>query len=121
MAEHQSAGTAEQIGNDELAKRRNEHQEPTCDDAGQRQRQRHAHKRGEWPRAEIFCRFTASGVFSAAAGGSGVGGCSPPSSLQVDWIFGSTGVTFDSYAVTPTGRASDHSMVQARATLVAVE
>ena len=72
-------------------------------------------------RAEIFCRFTASGVFSAAAGGSSSGGCAPPPSMQVDWIFGSSGVTFDSYAVTPTGRASDHSMVQARATLVGVE
>jgi hypothetical protein len=72
-------------------------------------------------REEIFCRFTAAGVFSAAAGGSTGGGCAPPSSMQVDWIFGSTGVAFDSYAVTPTGRASDHSMVQARATLVAGE
>ena len=41
--------------------------------------------------------------------------------MQVDWIFGSTGVAFDSYAVTDTGRASDHSLVHARATLVAVE
>ena len=72
-------------------------------------------------RAEIFCRFTAAGVFSAAAGGSSGGGCAPPSSMQVDWIFGSTGVSFDGYAVTPSGRASDHSLVHARATLVAVE
>lgn len=72
-------------------------------------------------RAEIFCRFTAGGIFSAAAGGSSSGGCAPPPSMQVDWIFGSTGVAFDSYAVTGTGRASDHSMVHARATLVAVE
>ena len=72
-------------------------------------------------RAEIFCRFTAGGVFSAAAGGSSAGGCAPPPSMQVDWIFGSTGVAFDSYAVTGTGRASDHSLVHARATLVAVE
>ena len=72
-------------------------------------------------REEIFCRFTASGVFSAAAGGSSAGGCAPPSGMQVDWIFGSTGVAFDSYAVAGTGRASDHSMVHARATLVAVE
>ncbi|HEV2797287.1 MAG TPA: endonuclease/exonuclease/phosphatase family protein [Nocardioides sp.] len=72
-------------------------------------------------REEIFCRFTAAGVFSAAAGGSSSGGCAPPPSMQVDWIFGSTGVAFDSYAVTGTGRASDHAMVHARATLVAVE
>ena len=29
-------------------------------------------------REEIFCRFTAAGVFSAAAGGSSGGGCAPP-------------------------------------------
>ena len=72
-------------------------------------------------RAEIFCRFTAGGVFSAAAGGSTGAGCIPPSSMQVDWIFGSTGVSFDDYAVTDTGRASDHAMVHARATLAAGE
>jgi len=68
-------------------------------------------------RAEIFCRFTAGGVFTAAAGGSSAGGCSPPPSMQVDWIFGSTGVAFAGYSVTGTGQASDHSMVHATATL----
>lgn len=68
-------------------------------------------------RAEIFCRFTAGGVFTAAAGGSSAGGCSPPSGMQVDWVFGSTGVAFDGYAVTGTGQASDHSMVHTTATL----
>ena len=68
-------------------------------------------------REEIFCRFTAGGVFSAAAGGSSGGGCAPPSSMQVDWIFGSTGVDFADYAVTSTGQASDHSMVHSTATL----
>ena len=71
-------------------------------------------------REEIFCRFTAGGIFTAAAGGSSAGGCAPPPSMQVDWIFGSSGVAFDSYAVTGTGRASDHSLVHARATLVGV-
>ena len=69
-------------------------------------------------RAEIFCRFTAGGVFSAAAGGSSGGGCAPPPSMQVDWIFGSTGVSFDSYAVTNTGNASDHSLVHSGVTLL---
>jgi len=68
-------------------------------------------------RAEIFCRFTAGGVFTAAAGGSSAGGCAPPPSMQVDWVFGSTGVAFTGYAVTGTGQASDHSMVHATATL----
>lgn len=68
-------------------------------------------------RAEIFCRFTAGGVFTAAAGGSSAGGCSPPAGMQVDWVFGSTGVAFDGYAVTGTGQASDHNMVHTTATL----
>ncbi|NPC42728.1 endonuclease/exonuclease/phosphatase family protein [Nocardioides sp. zg-1230] len=68
-------------------------------------------------RAEIFCRFTAGGVFTAAAGGSSAGGCSPPSGMQVDWVFGSTGIAFGGYAVTGTGQASDHNMVHATATL----
>jgi hypothetical protein len=37
--------------------------------------------------------------------------------MQVDWIFGSTGVGFGGYSVTDTGQASDHSMVHATATL----
>ena len=68
-------------------------------------------------RAEIFCRFTAGGVFTAAAGGSSAGGCAPPPSMQVDWVFGSTGVAFTGYTVTGTGVASDHSMVHTTATL----
>jgi endonuclease/exonuclease/phosphatase family metal-dependent hydrolase len=68
-------------------------------------------------RAEIFCRFTAGGIFTAAAGGSSAGGCAPPPSMQVDWVFGSTGVAFTGYSVTGTGQASDHSMVHATATL----
>lgn len=72
-------------------------------------------------REEIFCRFTAGGVFSAAAGGGSAGGCAPPSRMEVDWIFGSTGVAFADYAVTGTGVASDHAMVHSTATLTGVE
>lgn len=72
-------------------------------------------------REEIFCRFTAGGVFTAAAGGSSGGGCAPPPSMQVDWIFGSTGVAFDGYAVTHAGNASDHALVHAGATLLGDE
>lgn len=68
-------------------------------------------------RAEIFCRFTAGGVFSSASGGSTGASCAPPPSMQVDWVFGSTGVAFDGYAVTDAGRASDHAMVHSGATL----
>lgn len=68
-------------------------------------------------RAEIFCRFTAGGVFSSASGGSTGSSCAPPPSMQVDWVFGSTGVAFDGYAVSDAGRASDHAMVHSGATL----
>ncbi|CAB4959356.1 unannotated protein [freshwater metagenome] len=68
-------------------------------------------------RAEIFCRFTAGGVFSSASGGSTGAACAPPPSMQVDWVFGSTGVAFDGYAATDGGRASDHALVHAQATL----
>lgn len=68
-------------------------------------------------RAEIFCRFTAGGVFSSASGGSTGAACAPPTSMQVDWVFGSTGVAFDGYAATDSGRASDHALVHAQATL----
>lgn len=68
-------------------------------------------------RAEIFCRFTAGRVFSSASGGSTGASCAPPPSMQVDWVFGSTGVAFDGYAVTDAGRASDHAMVHSGATL----
>jgi len=72
-------------------------------------------------RAEIFCRFTAGGVFTAAAGGSSAGGCAPPSRMEVDWIFGSAGVAFADYAATDTGRASDHRLIHSTATLTGVE
>lgn len=72
-------------------------------------------------RAEIFCRFTAGGVFTAAAGGSSAGGCAPPARMEVDWIFGSTGVSFTDYAATDTGQASDHRLIHSTATLTGDE
>ena len=45
---------------------------------------------------EIFCRFTAGGAFfTAAAGGSSPPAAPPPPSMEVDWVFGSTGVAFN--------------------------
>ena len=70
---------------------------------------------------EIFCRFTAGGVFSAAAGGSNRAAARLPPSMQVDWIFGSTGVAFDNYAVTDIGRAPTTSWCTPQATLTGVE
>ena len=69
-------------------------------------------------RAELFCRFTAGGIFSSASGGSNGGYCSPPAQMQVDWVFGSTNVEFSGYAVTGSGRASDHDLVHSQAMLL---
>lgn len=68
-------------------------------------------------RAGIFCKFTGAGVFRAANGGSSGGTCLPPPAMQVDWIFGSSNVDFSGYAVSDVGRASDHAMINATATL----
>lgn len=69
-------------------------------------------------RAGIFCRFTGTGLFRAANGGSSGGACVPPPRMQVDWIFGSANVEFSGYAVSDVGRASDHALVHASATLL---
>ncbi len=69
-------------------------------------------------REAIFCLFTGGGSFTAAAGGSSGGTCIPPSRMEVDWIFGSTGVDFADYAANDVGRASDHRMITATATLL---
>lgn len=68
-------------------------------------------------RAGIFCKFTAGGAFAAAAGGSNDGACRPPARMQVDWIFGSSDVSFADYFISDVGQASDHAMVHAQATL----
>ena len=65
-------------------------------------------------RSEYFCRVTGSTPLKAAAGGSTGGGCAPPKPTQIDWIFGSPGVTFSGYVIdrSPTvRRTTDHPVV----------
>ena len=65
-------------------------------------------------RAEYFCPLTANTTLKAANGGSTGGGCAPPSSMQVDWIFGSDQVSFSGYRVDDSARvdrATDHPLV----------
>ena len=60
---------------------------------------------------EFFCRVAAATGMVAANGGSGVGGCHLPAGpLRVDWIMGSSGVSFSGYRQDGAGlgRASDH-------------
>ena len=68
-------------------------------------------------REEYFCRLTAEAPMKAANGGRNKGGrCTPPTTMPVDWIFGSRGrAKFTDYvrdfskAVT---RITDHPMVR---------
>ena len=65
-------------------------------------------------RAEYFCPLTANTTLKAANGGSTGGGCAPPPSMQVDWIFGSDQVSFSGYRVVDgalVDRATDHPLV----------
>lgn len=69
-------------------------------------------------RDEAFCKMTASGALTAANGGSVGPGCAPPSNMDVDWIFGSTGIVFSGFLSTKAGvvpRATDHPFVVADA------
>lgn len=65
-------------------------------------------------RDEYFCRVTGSTPLIAAAGGSNNGGCAVPKPTQIDWIFGSPGVTFGGYVVDRgdlVRRTTDHPVV----------
>lgn len=71
-------------------------------------------------REEAFCPLAAGGLMTSANPGSHAGGvCTPPTTLQIDWIFGA-GVEFSGYASDNTTRGdevSDHPFVVATATL----
>jgi len=70
-------------------------------------------------REEYFCPLTASTTMRAANGGSTGSSCAPPAKMDVDWIFGSHVVEFDSFASVKEGlvaRTSDHPFVWAEAT-----
>jgi endonuclease/exonuclease/phosphatase family metal-dependent hydrolase len=69
-------------------------------------------------RDEAFCKVTASGALTAANGGSIGPACAPPTDMDVDWIFGSTGIVFSGFLSTKSGvvpRATDHPFVMSDA------
>jgi endonuclease/exonuclease/phosphatase family metal-dependent hydrolase len=73
-------------------------------------------------RSRYFCAMTANGRMRAAAGGSNTGRCQPPpaSLARIDWIFGSTDITFSDYQLLrddQVRRITDHPVVIAEATL----
>ncbi len=72
-------------------------------------------------REEAFCQFGQLGKLRAA---NGVGvatlkrGCTPPPSMQIDWIFGTKDIVFTDYKVWDTPRiqrTTDHPVVAATA------
>jgi endonuclease/exonuclease/phosphatase (EEP) superfamily protein YafD len=71
-------------------------------------------------RAEAFCMVTGAGDIVAANGGSRGGTCVPPPHAGIDWIFGTSDVTFSDYAREEQPRlrrVTDHPVVIARATI----
>ncbi len=71
-----------------------------------------------------FCRITGSTPLTAAAGGSNSGGCRPPKPTQIDWIFGSPGVTWSNYQIDRSPlvrRTTDHPVVLSSVTIDAMK
>ncbi len=71
-------------------------------------------------KADYFCPMTARAPMHAANGGSTGGGCSPPSNMGIDWIFGSTDVDFANYVRNDgplVNRTTDHPYIWTQATL----
>jgi endonuclease/exonuclease/phosphatase family metal-dependent hydrolase len=67
-------------------------------------------------RKRFFCAITGMAPVHAANGGGTGGSCQPPAPMGIDWIVGTSDVTFSGYISTrhsPIDRASDHSMVYA--------
>lgn len=69
-------------------------------------------------RKNAFCTITGRTSLVAANGGSNNGACRPPAGMGIDWIFGSSDVTFTDYRALRGGlveKTSDHPMVIATA------
>jgi hypothetical protein len=71
-------------------------------------------------RGSYACRYVASGLHSAD-GVTGAGGCHLPGNEWIDWIWGSSQVTFTNYSRDYSPRngpkISDHPIITARATI----
>lgn len=65
-------------------------------------------------RKVAFCTLSSQAGMIAANGGSHDGSCQPPDPLEIDWIFGSDGVTFSGYLADQSrlvSKSSDHPML----------
>ncbi len=71
-------------------------------------------------RAAFFCRVVAPAGLVASVGGSTDGGCRPPAQMPVDWVVGTSDITFTNYVrdeSVPARRISDHYLISATATI----
>lgn len=71
-------------------------------------------------RSEAFCMVTGGGDIVAGNGGSQGGSCAPPPAAGIDWIFGTSDITFTEYLRHQDAqlrRTTDHPLVIARATI----
>ena len=71
-------------------------------------------------RERYFCPMTTTGQMHSASGGSVGAPCAPPARMNVDWIMGSSAVTFANYTNIAGGvvaRISDHPFFWADATV----
>lgn len=68
-------------------------------------------------RGEAYCKVTSGGDINAANPGGDRPGCDLPQYAGIDWIFGTADIEFSNYTVQQTGRASDHPMLVATATV----
>ncbi len=69
-------------------------------------------------RSEAFCQLTADNVFTAAAGGSHLGGTCRAPRGGIDWILGTSGTRFSGWTLTRTAlvrAATDHPIAFTRA------
>jgi endonuclease/exonuclease/phosphatase family metal-dependent hydrolase len=71
-------------------------------------------------RTRFFCAVTAMAPVNAANGGTTSDSCRPPTPMGIDWIVGTSDVSFSGYISTkqsPIDRASDHRLVYANIAL----
>ena len=70
-------------------------------------------------RNEAFCGFTVGGMLRSSAGGSVGAPCRVPRHGPVDWIFGTTDVTFGGQVIdrSTLGSVSDHPLLSASVTI----
>jgi hypothetical protein len=71
-------------------------------------------------KVQFFCPFTINSEMHASNGGSTGSPCQPPGNMGIDWIFGSSEISFANHNRVRSGlvaRTTDHPFVWADATV----